>query len=72
VQIIARHQPSFDFTKMADRLHKIGQVKQNDYLLRFIPDEEISMVLFKDGRVLIHGTNDLVKAKSYYSRYIGT
>jgi molybdopterin-synthase adenylyltransferase len=72
VQIIARRQPSFDFTKMADRLHKIGQVKQNDYLLRFIPDEEISMVLFKDGRVLIHGTNDLVKAKSYYSRYIGT
>jgi molybdopterin-synthase adenylyltransferase len=72
VQIIARNQQSFDFTKMADRLHKIGQVKQNDYLLRFIPDEEISMVLFKDGRVLIHGTNDIVKAKSYYSRYIGT
>jgi molybdopterin-synthase adenylyltransferase len=72
VQIIARNQPSFDFTKMAERLHKIGLVKQNDYLLRFIPDEEISMVLFKDGRVLVHGTNDLVKAKSYYSRYIGT
>lgn len=72
VQIIVRNQQSFDFKKMADRLHKIGQVKQNDYLLRFIPDEEISMVLFKDGRVLIHGTNDIVKAKSYYSRYIGT
>jgi molybdopterin-synthase adenylyltransferase len=72
VQIIARHQHSFDFTKMAERLHKIGLVKQNDYLLRFLPDEEISMVLFRDGRVLIHGTNDLVKAKSYYSRYIGT
>jgi adenylyltransferase/sulfurtransferase len=72
VQIIARHQHSFDLTKMAERLQKIGQVKKNDYLLRFLPDEEISMVLFKDGRVLIHGTNDLVKAKSYYSRYIGT
>jgi molybdopterin-synthase adenylyltransferase len=72
IQIIARNQQPFNFTKMAARLHKIGQVKQNDYLLRFIPDEEISMVLFKDGRVLIHGTNDLVKAKSYYSRYIGT
>jgi molybdopterin-synthase adenylyltransferase len=72
VQIITRNQQSFNFTKMAERLTKIGLVKQNDYLLRFLPDEEISMVLFKDGRVLIHGTNDLVKAKSYYSRYIGT
>jgi molybdopterin-synthase adenylyltransferase len=72
VQIIVRNQQSFNFSKMADRLQKIGQVRQNDYLLRFIPDEEISMVLFKDGRVLIHGTNDIVKAKSYYSRYIGT
>jgi molybdopterin-synthase adenylyltransferase len=72
VQIIARNQHSFDFKKMTDQLQQIGQVKQNDYLLRFSPDEEISMVLFKDGRVLIHGTHDLIKAKSYYARYIGT
>jgi adenylyltransferase/sulfurtransferase len=72
VQIVARHQQPFNFSKMADRLSKIGHVKQNDYLLRFILDEEISMVFFKDGRVLVHGTNDLVKAKSYFSRYIGT
>jgi molybdopterin-synthase adenylyltransferase len=72
VQIVARKQANIDFAKMADQLSKIGTVKQNAYLLRFTPDEEITMVFFKDGRVLVHGTNDIVKAKSYYSKYIGT
>jgi molybdopterin-synthase adenylyltransferase len=72
VQIVARHQQPFNFSKIADQLSKIGQIKQNAHLFRFTPDEEISMVVFIDGRVLIHGTNDIVKAKSYYSRYIGT
>jgi molybdopterin-synthase adenylyltransferase len=73
VQIVARNQQHFDLPKLANQLSNIGKVKQNDYLLRFLPNnEEISMVIFKDSRVLIHGTNDIIKAKGYYSRYIGT
>lgn len=72
VQIVPRNQQHNDLSKIAEQLSKIGQIKQNPYLLRFKPNEEITMVLFKDGRVLVHGTNDLVKAKSYYSRYLGT
>ncbi|WP_442596085.1 ThiF family adenylyltransferase [Neobacillus sp. D3-1R] len=72
VQIVSRNKEEFDFNKMAEQFKKIGEVKVNPYLLRFSPDEEISMVLFKDGRALIHGTNDITKAKSYYSRYIGS
>jgi molybdopterin-synthase adenylyltransferase len=72
VQIVPRNLQSFDFSKIADRLAEIGEVKQNAYLLRFQPNEEISMVLFKDGRVLVHGTNELSIAKSYYAKYIGT
>lgn len=72
VQIVPKNHQPLDFTILAERLSKIGAIKQNAYLLRFIPDEEISMVFFKDGRVLVHGTNNLVKAKTYYSRYVGT
>lgn len=72
VQIISRNTEELDFNHIADRLREIGQVKVNPYLLRFSPNEEISMVFFKDGRALIHGTNDIAKAKSYYSRYIGS
>jgi molybdopterin-synthase adenylyltransferase len=72
VQIVPRKQTEYDFSRIKANLEKIGTVQQNAYLLRFKPDEEISMVLFKDGRVLIHGTNDIVQAKTYYAKYIGT
>jgi molybdopterin-synthase adenylyltransferase len=72
VQIIPRNQQEFNFKKIVERLGKIGKVQSNSYLIRFSPDEEISLVFFKDGRVLVHGTNDIVKAKSYYSKYFGT
>jgi molybdopterin-synthase adenylyltransferase len=52
-------------------LKKSGKVSGNDYLLRFIPDDDISIVVFRDSRVLIHGTSDVVKAKMLYSKYIG-
>lgn len=71
VQIQPRSKHQLDFLSIASRLKTSGQVKLTTFMLRFSPDESITMVLFKDGRVLIHGTNDIVKAKSYYSRYLG-
>jgi molybdopterin-synthase adenylyltransferase len=71
VQIISRKKLELDFATMENQLKKSGQVRLTPYFLRFTPDDEITMVFFKDGRVLIHGTNDLVKAKNYYARYIG-
>ena len=29
------------------------------------------MVLFRDGRALIHGTSDISRAKSFYHKWIG-
>lgn len=72
VQINPRNKQELDFQNTAERLKKSGQVKLNPYMLRFSPEEGITLVFFKDGRVLIHGLNDIVKAKSYYSRYMGT
>jgi len=72
VQINPRIKQPIDFQQTADRLKTSGKVEMNPYMLRFSPNEEITMVFFKDGRVLIHGLNDLVQAKNYYSKYIGT
>ncbi|MCQ6274307.1 ThiF family adenylyltransferase [Bacillus sp. V3B] len=72
VQINPRNGYELNMSETAQRLKKNGKVIGNPYLLRFFPDNEITMVLFKDGRVLVHGTNDTVKAKSYYAKYIGT
>jgi len=56
---------------IAERLRPLGQVKVNPHLVRFeIGDKEI--VLFKDGRAIIHGTDDISEARSLYSRYVGS
>ena len=72
VQINTRKRREVNLEEMEIRLKKSGKVKGTPFLLRFIPDDEIVMVIFKDGRVLVHGTNDLVKAKSYFGKYIGS
>jgi molybdopterin-synthase adenylyltransferase len=71
VQINPRNKRELDVKKVAEYLKKSVKVSGNEYLLRFSPEEGISIVLFKDARVLIHGTNDVVKAKLLYSKYIG-
>ncbi len=71
VQINPRKRQEVNLEETANRLKKSGKVLGNQFLLRFTPDDGIVMVIFKDGRVLVHGTNDLVKAKSYFGKYIG-
>lgn len=72
IQINPRQKAKTDLEKLADRLKNSGVVKGNPFLLRFMPDDETTMVIFQDGRVLVHGTDDTVKAKSYYARYLGS
>jgi molybdopterin-synthase adenylyltransferase len=71
VQIYFREKRERDLKKLSEHLKKNGKVTGNQFLLRFAPNQETSIVVFKDGRVLVHGTNDIVKAKSLYSKYIG-
>ncbi|MEH7355566.1 ThiF family adenylyltransferase [Neobacillus drentensis] len=71
VQINPRKKSELDLKKAVEILRKSGRVLENEFLLRFSPEEDISIVVFKDSRVLIHGTNDVVRAKMLYSKYIG-
>lgn len=45
-------------------------MRSNDYLLMFY-DGPYRIVVFKDGRTLIHGTNDTLKAKATYQKWLG-
>ncbi|HEY2422140.1 MAG TPA: ThiF family adenylyltransferase [Neobacillus sp.] len=71
VQISFRNKREQDLNKLAMQLKQSGKVLGNDFLLRFSPEKGMEIVVFKDGRVLIHGTNDIAKAKSLYSKYMG-
>lgn len=69
VQIRPPSKQERNLSALAKSLEKAGgQVEMNDFLLSFT-HEEGRMVLFRDGRALIHGTNDPNYAKSLYYRY---
>ncbi|MFS0723289.1 ThiF family adenylyltransferase [Paenibacillus sp. 1P07SE] len=69
VQIQGRHPLDLELWKL--KLQEVGEVSSNPYLLRLQLAEGERLVLFPDGRVLVQGTEDPVRAKTLYARYIG-
>ncbi|MEH7097870.1 thiazole biosynthesis adenylyltransferase ThiF [Neobacillus vireti] len=68
-------RPSLSIARDLEALEKVlvkqgGNVQRNPYLLSFNVDSH-RLVVFKDGRVLIHGTKDISEAKALYHRYLG-
>lgn len=60
-----------DWASLAERLRAAGlSVTQNEYLIHF-QAEEWEITLFRDGRAIVTGTDDLALARSLCSRYIG-
>ncbi len=71
VQIAPPRPTEIDLPALAARLSALGEVKQNEYLLRFsIKEQEITV--FRDGRAIVKGTDDPAQARSLYARYLGT
>jgi molybdopterin/thiamine biosynthesis adenylyltransferase len=70
VQIHERQRP-LDFAEMTARLTPHGQVRHNDFVLKFWRDP-YEMTLFPDGRAIIKGTTDTAVARSLYARYVGS
>ena len=70
VQILQREMANIDFTKLAERLNKVGEVSFNNFILRLKIDK-YEMAVFPDGRSIVSGTNDVSVAKGLYAKYIG-
>ncbi len=71
VQIAPPKTTQLDLFQLAEKLASVANVKQNEYLVRFTTgDNEVTV--FRDGRAIIKGTDDISVARSLYSRYIGT
>ncbi|WP_102345589.1 ThiF family adenylyltransferase [Bacillus sp. Marseille-P3661] len=64
-------QQRFDLSIWAERLDQVGKVQKTPFLLKVELPEGERFVLFPDGRTLVQGTEDMVRAKTLYSRYIG-
>jgi len=70
VQISPSKTTRIDFRTLAERLSGVGEVKFNDYLLRFRTGE-FELTVFQDARSIIRGTDEVSLARSLYARYIG-
>lgn len=70
VQIRPAQSGERDLDEVADHfaLHS-DKVEQNPYLVSCTIDDH-RIVVFKDGRVLIHGTKDITEAKGLYYKYV--
>ena len=70
VQISPTHATTVDFEQLAERLRSTGEVKFNDYLLRFRTGD-YELTVFHDARSIIRGTNEVQTARSLYAKFIG-
>jgi adenylyltransferase/sulfurtransferase len=70
VQIHERQRP-VDFNEMTRRLSAHGNVRHNEFVLKFWRDP-YEMTLFPDGRAIIKGTTDTAIARSLYARFVGS
>jgi molybdopterin/thiamine biosynthesis adenylyltransferase len=71
VQIAPPNGTTIDLESFAVRVAHLGDVKQNEYLVRFNEGEN-EITVFRDGRAIVKGTDDVSVARSLYARYIGT
>ncbi len=70
VQISSPQPTQIDLSALADKLANLGEVKQNEYLVRFSVDG-FEVTVFSDARAIIKGTDDLTIARSVYAKYVG-
>jgi hypothetical protein len=69
VQIGAGGRP-MDLAELRRRLEPLGQVRANEYALRFSTGG-CELTVFGDGRAIVKGTSDPGVARSLYARYVG-
>jgi molybdopterin-synthase adenylyltransferase len=56
---------------LAERLGRLGEVRSNEYLVRFTAEGH-EMAVFADGRAIVKGVADAAEARTLYARYIGS
>jgi adenylyltransferase/sulfurtransferase len=68
-----RGDARLELEEMVERWKPLGSVEQNAYLVRCQLHDPpgVRLTLFADGRLIVHGTRDLARAKSLYARFVG-
>jgi adenylyltransferase/sulfurtransferase len=62
-----------ELSEMKKRLEAVGRVESSEFLLRcaLSDPQGVSLTVFKDGRLLVHGVNEPKRARSIVARCLG-
>lgn len=71
VQISEPGSGGLDLEKLSRRLSDLTEVKANAHLLHFRL-HDIEMTIFRNGRAIIKGTENVSRARGLYAQYIGS
>jgi adenylyltransferase/sulfurtransferase len=71
VQIAPQNSANLDLESFRDKVEHLADVKQNEYLVRFTSGKN-EITVFRDGRAIIRGTDDISVARSLYAKYVGS
>jgi adenylyltransferase/sulfurtransferase len=71
VQVRPEAGARIDLRALAARLAPSGEVRANEFLVRFrAPEAEL--VVFEDGRAIVKGVSEPARARSLYAKYVGS
>ena len=71
IQVRPAREQLLDLQGLAARLSVTDRASLNPYSLRYLTEGGLTVILFRDGRALIQGTEDPIKAKAVYSQILG-
>jgi len=74
VQVLrAGTESRVDLAATASRWQKVGTVSENKWFIRCKLNDPagIDLTLFPDGRLVVHGTTEPLRATSLYARFVG-
>ena len=72
VQVAPAGRGMLDLAQLAGRLRSSGTVTSNPFLVRLaLPGEQTEITVFRDGRAIIKGTEEIATARALYARYVG-
>ncbi|MCA0755010.1 ThiF family adenylyltransferase [Paenibacillus sp. N4] len=71
VQITPSRPAALQLEQLAGRLSLAGKLTLNRFLLRLELEDGLTFVLFADGRAIVQGTDQTLKARSVYAELLG-
>jgi len=70
VQVAPASRERPDLDALERRLERVGRVRRSEHLVS-VEVEDVNLTVFSDGRCVVRGTGDPLRARSLYERYVG-